>query len=284
MNELYLINTKNYLVFLNSLKNNNDIYSNKFSNPTLQQNHLTSIEKRINREIALLTFGDNSLINEDPIFKEAINIKSKIFRIREEDGEVDIAALREIVDEILGIPERDQNSIELRKKYFETMIKTEFLQTKISELEKFIYDPGVVVRDILKINKGIDAVLLGCGKRSELYSGSCYYRFDQPCFNDHSNAIAIDLNSGSAPDVVTDMHDARFWQAIPERYLKRVVDHTNGFFIFENKNSIETLKLISSRLIKGGEFIFPLGFHEEHIKSLKEAGFTLIDNYTAKAL
>jgi hypothetical protein len=178
-----------------------------------------------------------------------------------------------VINEILGlgIPLDNEENKKMREDYFQLMINTKLIETEFKTLDDFFYDPGLVVKKIWD-SKKIDQVILGCGKTAEFCPGSCYYRNEN---TNHENSLKIDIQPDSLPDVVADMHDPRLWKAIPKISLNRVLDHTNGKFLFEDK---ETLESIYYRLKPEGTLVFEVELDNENAELLKGAGFIISED------
>ncbi len=188
--------------------------------------------------------------------------------------------IQELVHVILGISEKIHTecsegveasySAEVKQQYYNLMKETGFCISNFCE-EPIKYEPGKLAIKFLEENPDVKTLTLGCGKNVNMYPTACSFRRE----NDHAHpSLKIDLYSTIGPDLVCDMHNQDFWNAIPNEYFENIQDHTFGPFLFENDR---TLHEVFRTLKPGGSLLMDHPFKAEHRKQLENAGFKFED-------
>jgi len=77
------------------------------------------------------------------------------------------------------------------------------------------------------------------------------------------------------PTLVVDIHDPDFWKLIPNERFESVVDHTSGYFLFDDPKAEDTIQHLFRTLKHGGYLELDFSFEEKHIGLLESAGFTI---------
>ncbi len=218
-----------------------------------------------------------------PMFIQTLSNIQQTNRYRENllekfDG-ADPFAIQVLVHHILGIPQtiEPQSSDETRQQCFLLMKKSGFLQTDYSsvntaEERPLLYQPHILASAYLEEHPEIQTLAIGCGEAGETYSASCHFRRA----GDHADKLfSIDHSAMMGPTLVVDIHDPDFWKLIPNERFESVVDHTSGYFLFDDPKAEDTIQHLFRTLKHGGYLELDFSFEEKHIGLLESAGFTI---------
>ncbi len=213
---------------------------------------------------------NKSMLIEFPQFKKAIELIDKASTaatgILEKYSDADPYELQEIVHRILGISKKPLAE-ELKQTYLKIMQQSGFLQLKDMKIKV-----GDQVAQLFRERPEIDWLNLGCGEAGRDAVGSCHFRREK----DHdTRAMTIDLSVLMGPNIVVDMHDVEFWDAIPNEKFSTINDHSYGYFLFDEQRSNQTLSQIFRTLKPGASLIMDHAFKDEHKSCLREIGFIL---------
>ncbi len=197
-------------------------------------------------------------------------------------------AIQDLVHHILGISQSIESpfSEESRQQCFLLMKESGFLCTNYSSVNTkedspISYQPHLLASAYLEEHPGIQTLAIGCGEAGNTYKGSCHFRRT----GDHVDRLfSIDLTAEMAPNLVVNMHDLDFWKGITDERFESIVDHTYGFFLFEDPNTPETVQHIYRTLKPGGYLEMDHSFDEKHSELLESVGFTMDINNTRIAI
>jgi len=255
--------------------------------PLAEKLHDAASGKKLKTQLAIEREALSKLslpgVAEIDICKETAAICEKtihnIMEILETFCGADPYTIQSIVHQILGISKIENHGCEfaisevkneLNQQYFNLMIEMGFLKTSVSSLSEFTYNPGLIAKELLEVNSEIEKLVFGCGVLTKTYYTSCFWQAQQ----DHEKAILVDITDSLAPHIISCMHNLDLWKSIPDERLSNVHDHTQGYFLFDNEQTIHTLKEIYRTLKKEGCFESSLNLRPNDIEKLKEAGFT----------
>jgi hypothetical protein len=241
------------------------------------------INEGITKGKSMLNFMSRALgeNNEDtPGARAFSEIKTNIIQagqnaqtILAQYGGADPYRVQALVSYVLGIEDIEQPvSDEVKKEYLLAMKSSGFLNTSYSPTNPLIYQPGPLAFQYLITHPEIKAMTIACGEAGKDTPGSCHFRR----IEDHSTAsFTIDLSAAMGPNVVVNMHDPNFWRSIPNERFEKILDHSYGYFLFDDQQSANTLQNLFRVLQPGGYLKMDHPFRENHIVMLRNAGFSV---------
>lgn len=195
-------------------------------------------------------------------------------------------SIQQYVHEILGICKCSSFEINdlQRQTYLDLMKKSGFLITEYAlvnreEAISIPHNTGALASSYLAIRPEVVRLSLGCGNVS-LASAGCHFRRSV----DHAQqSFTIDLSMGINPDLMADMHDMGFWLGIPDSRLEAILDHTYGYFLFDDSRSMQTLQQIFRCLKPGGYLEMDHALKESNVQMLRQVGFVVENGDTKVA-
>ncbi|MCE2982407.1 MAG: hypothetical protein LW832_02460 [Parachlamydia sp.] len=275
-NNFYL-NYTHFPSFLQTIASQDDPFAILFrdaaSKNTLLNNHKDISAKALECQSVLRYLGDGPAASGVKELKEQYEkIAQNIYQRITNETEGDYHRIRGVVFEILSMPKLEEvNQLELCRKYFDLMKKSQFFNVEAESLDQFSYDPGKEADYFIKSNPDIKSIALGCSKTVNQYHSFCLHKKKWPQ-EWHDKAMTIDINYYSGADIVSDMHDPKLWNEIPKDYFEEVSDHTHGSFLFDHS---DTLRLIRDCLKPNGRLTFELSPDETSCAALETSGFVV---------
>ena len=233
----------------------------------------------LNSQLKFLKLIPTNKLNDQLITTLENCCQNNVTLLKDYQGS-DPIAINMLVHTIMGIW-NDNNQIYLegiRQNYFDLMKKTGFLRSEFDHVngeksQPISPDLKNLTKDYLLSHPEVNSLTLACGKAGNRGLGSCHSRREE----EHSNkTLTIDLNPGQGPDIVTNFHDDKLWEAIPDDRFDAIYDHSNGWFLFDDsQHSSKTISEIFRVLKPEGYLKMDFFFNEKHIVQLKQVGFVI---------
>lgn len=161
--------------------------------------------------------------------------KSMISRV----GKIQTAPFVEIANSILSISCGD-SGLSTKKILWELMKKTGFIRSSIDCVENFMYSPFQITKNFLKENQTFRKLVIACGHflSSRICEDILYTRREASCGMcdkaPHLEEITMSLQARDNPDILADVCDTRFWDAIPDLHFDSISDDSLGWICVMN--------------------------------------------------